>query len=330
MPDRDYYEVLGISKTATADQIKRAYRGLAKKHHPDRNPGDKSAESRFKEVQAAYEVLSDPEKRKLYDQFGRADASGPSAGWRSGPSGSRVYTWKSGGGPDIPVDDLDDLFNIFSGSAGGQGGSGSMFDQFFMQGGGRRGAAAETTAASGSDIEYPVDLTFEQAVWGTKMDLTLADQNTGDAQRISVSIPPGVADGQRIRVRGKGQPGAGRSRSGDLYIVCRIQPHRFFRRIDNDIYIELPLTLSEAALGTKVEIPTLGGRTMLTVPPGTPSGAKLRLKDQGVKPASGKPQGHQYAVVRIVPPKNPTPDQRQLLEQLRQTETESPRRGIWG
>ncbi|HPD31525.1 MAG TPA: J domain-containing protein [Phycisphaerae bacterium] len=327
MSERDYYEVLGIPRNATPDQIKRAYRSLAKKYHPDRNPGDKTAESRFKEVQAAYEVLSDPEKRKLYDQFGHAGARGPTGGWRSGPGGQRVYTWKSGGGPDIPIEDLDDLFSVFAGGSGRRKGTGrSIFEEFFKSAG-RSGGEFHEQAAAGTDVEHPVELSFEQAVQGTKLDLTLTEPRTGATQRITVKIPPGVADGQRIRLRGKGGSGGPGMPAGDLYIVCRVKPHPYFRREGNDIYLDLPLTISEAALGTRVEIPTLAGRTMLTVPPGTPSGAKLRLKGQGVRVA-GKVPGHLYAVVRIVPPKSPTPQQRELFERLRQTEQESPRVGL--
>ncbi len=327
MPERDYYEVLGIPRNATPDQVKRAYRKLAKQYHPDRNPGNKTAESRFKEVQAAYEVLSDAEKRTLYDQFGHAGARGPAGGWRSGPGGQRVHTWKSGGGPDIPIEDLDDLFSVFAGGGGRRRGTGrSIFEEFF-KGAARSGGSSGEQPASGADMEHPVDLSFEQAVHGTKLDLTLTDPRTGVAQRITVKIPAGVADGQRIRLRGKGGLGGPGMPAGDLYIICRVRPHPCFRREGNDVYLDLPLTISEAALGTRVEIPTLGGRTMLTVPPGTPSGARLRLKDQGVRAAGNKAPGHLYAVVRIVPPKSPTTEQRELLEKLRQTEQESPRTG---
>lgn len=329
MAERDYYDVLGIPRGATPDQIKRAYRKLAKQHHPDRNPGNKSAESKFKEVQAAYEVLSDTEKRKLYDQFGHSGVRGQGPGWRSGtggPGGSRVYTWKSGGGPDIPVENLDDLFSVFAGGGKRRRGAGrSIFDEFLKGAGGVDAAAGPS--GGGQDIEHAVNLTFDQAIEGTKLDLTLSDPQTGVGHRISVKIPPGVADGQRIRVRGKGGLGGPGAPAGDLYIICRVQPHPYFRREGNDVYLDLPLTVSEAALGTRVEIPTLGGRTMLTVPAGTPSGAKLRLKEQGVHPAAGKPAGHLYAVVRIVPPKSPTSQQRDLFEKLRETEQESPRTG---
>lgn len=322
MTERDPYEVLGVSRNATDTEIKRAYRKLAKQYHPDRNRGDKTAEAKFKEVQAAYDLLSDPEKRKLYDQFGHVGVSGgPGGGWRSGPgTGQRVYTWKSGGGPDIPIEDLEDLFSIFGGSFGG-GRTGSIFEHFARQAGTRH----SEQRPSAEHIEHPVNLTFDQAAHGTTVNLQLTDPHGGPPRTISVKVPPGVRDGQRIRIRR-------RSTAGDwpreLYIVCKVQPHPYFRRVDNDIYLELPLTITEAALGTKVEIPTLEGKTVLTVPPGTPSGAKLRLKDRGIKPAGNKPRGHQYAVVRIVPPKNPTPRQRELLEQLRAAGEDSPRKGL--
>jgi len=334
MPERDYYKVLGLSRTASADEVKRAYRKLAKKYHPDRNPDDKAAETRFKEVQSAYEVLSDPQKRKAYDQFGHAGPAGQ--GWRAGPAGPHVYTWKSGGGPDIPVENLEDLFQVFAGGAGiGRGRSGpSSFEELFsgMGGPGRqarrtRPGAAET--ATDRDIEHPATLTFEQAIHGTTLDLCLTPGGrTGSRETVSIKIPPGVANGQRIRVRGKGNPGRRGTPPGDLYIVCNIQPHPYFRRVGNDIYLELPLSMTEAALGTKVEIPTLAGRTVLRVPPGTPSGTKLRLKNKGVKPPGTKPQGHQYAVVRIIPPKPLSPRQKELLQELRDTGEGSPRENV--
>jgi len=329
MAQRDYYEILGVPRTASAEEIRRAHRRLAKQYHPDRNPNDKTAEARFKEIQEAYEVLSDPKKREAYDRFGHAGVgAGPSAqGWRSGPAGAHVYTWRTGNGPDIPVENLEDLFQIFAGGGRPDAGSSaaSIFEQFF----GRRGrttharsARTSTRAPRGSDIEQPVTLTFEQALHGTTVDLRL-QRPDGTSESVRVKIPRGVADGQRIRVRGKGEPGPGGA--GDLYIVCKVQPHRYFRREGNDIYLDLPLTVSEAALGTKVEIPTPYGRTVLTVPPGTPSGAKLRLKDKGVQPPGNKPPGSLYAVVKIVPPKPLTPRQEELFKALRGSGEPNPR-----
>jgi len=336
MPPRDHYEVLGVSRTASAEEIKRAYRKLAKQYHPDRNPGDKAAQTRFKEVQAAYEVLNNPKKRRAYDQFGHAGA-GPGVGdqawrtWRSGPAGQHVYTWQAGGGPDIPVENLDDLFDLFARGAGGEfhGQPRSGIFEAFFSGSRRRnrrpttGPAAEPAAGPAS--EHPVSLTFEQAIQGTTLDLRLTGSGGTEATR--VKIPPGVADGQRIRLRSKGPPARAGGLRSDVYIVCNIQPHRYFKRLGNDIYLDLPLALAEAALGTKVEIPTLAGKTVLTIPPGTPSGTKLRLKGKGVKPPGNRPQGDQYAVVRIVPPRAPTPRQRELLEQLGALEV-SPREGL--
>jgi DnaJ-class molecular chaperone len=257
---------------------------------------------------------------------------------RAGPGGQRVYTWSSQGGPggaEVPIEDLEDLFSIFGGGYGQAPGGGSPFEDFFSRGG-RRGAGArrgrpaptaEPPPAVGRDVEHEITLGFEEAIRGTQMALRISREGAG-GETVSVKIPPGVRDGQRIRVRGKGQPAVGGGPAGDLYIICRVQPHPYFRRVDNDIYLELPLNLTEAALGTKVEIPTLEGKTVLTVPPGTPSGAKLRLKNLGVKPPGGSPRGHQYAVVRIVPPKDLAPEQKGLLEQFRATGENSPRRDV--
>lgn len=327
----DYYSVLGVSRNASADEIKRAYRKLAKQYHPDRNRNDKTAESRFKEVQQAYDVLGDPQRRREYDTFGsQGPAGGPFRGSRSGPGGARVYTWGDQG-QEVGPEDLEDLFSVFSGQAAqrrGGGGVSSIFDHFFRGASGRRRPPVEDAfddeeTVQPKDIEHVVPLTFEQAVAGTTMDLNLATER--GPQVIRVKIPAGVEDGQRIRVKGKGRPGPP---PGDLYIICQVQAHKYFRRIGNDIYLELPLTLSEAALGTKVEVPTLHGRMVLTVPAGTASGAKLRFKGKGVQPPGGKPAGDQYVVIRIVPPKSLTPRQRQLLEELRDSGEESPRSGL--
>ncbi|HSW45997.1 MAG TPA: DnaJ C-terminal domain-containing protein [Phycisphaerae bacterium] len=331
MPPRDYYEILSVSRTASADEIKRAYRKLAKKYHPDRNPGKKDAETRFKEVQAAYDVLGDSDKRKAYDRFGHAGVGGADGApaWRSGPAGQHVYTWQSGGGPDIPVENLEDLFDVFARGSGGGGSrsrsQSSIFDEFFgRMGGQRRGSGSGPASAESAAAVQSVSLTFEQAIYGTTLDLHPTGQDQSETLR--VKIPPGVADGQKIRARGKASRGTP-TPAGDLYITCNIIPHKYFRRIGADIYIDLPLTLSEASLGTKVDIPTLDGKTVLTIPPGTPSGTKLRLKGKGARTPGRKERGDQYAVVRIVPPRPLSPRQKDLLEQLRATE-EPPRKNL--
>ncbi|UCD30579.1 MAG: DnaJ domain-containing protein [Planctomycetota bacterium] len=327
MAENDYYKILGVPRNATADQIKSAYRKLAKKYHPDRNPNDQNAERRFKEVQQAYDVLSDPQKRQAYDQFGPAGigAGSPFGGWRSGSSGERVYTWKSGGGPDIPFENLEDLFNIFSGGGSAPRGS-SIFEEFFTRSGSQQRAASHAQPPKNKDIESTVTLPFEQAINGTQIELSIKPAGgRGSAKTISVKIPAGVADGQRIRIRGKGQPG---TPPGDLYIVCKVKPHNYFRRMGNDIYLDLPISIREAVLGAKIEIPTLEGKTMLTVPPGTAGGTKLRLKNRGVKPAGKKSRGHQYAVIRIVPPSQPSTRQQEVMRQWAETADDSPRKDI--
>ena len=339
MAQRDFYEVLGVSRSASPEEIRRAHRKLAKQYHPDRNPDDKTAEAKFKEVQSAYEILSDPKKKQAYDRFGYAGvgAGAPGSqgrtGWRSGPAGPHVYTWRTGNGPDIPVENLEDLFQVFAGGEGANPEAGaSIFEQFFGQRsrGPRtrsRRPAERGRAQRGHDVEHPLSLSFEQAVHGTTLDvrLTLSD---GRAETVQVKIPKGVADGQRIRVRGYGEPGPRDGARGDLYIVCKVKPHRYFRREGNDIHLDLPLTVSEAALGTKVEIPTPFGRTVLTIPAGTASGSRLRLKGKGVQPPGNKPPGDFYAVVKIVPPKPLSPRQEELLKALRDSGEPSPREGL--
>lgn len=323
MPSKDYYDILGVKRKATADEIKRAYRKQAKKYHPDRNPNDKTAESRFKEVQEAYDVLGNPQKRQQYDMFGSAGPGpfGGGAGGRSGP----FQQSRGMGGQQVPIEDLEDLFQVFGGTRRRGGGRGSIFEEFFQSAGpGRRQAGPFTEEPPGAkDIEHTVTLTFEQAVHGTTLDIRLSHGRKSET--ISVKVPAGVRNGQRIRLKGKGQPGRP---PGDLYIVCSVQPHAYFRRIGDDIYLELPLSITEAALGTKVEIPTLSGHTVLKIPAGTASGSKLRLKGKGVKPAGSKPAGDQYAVIRIVPPKKLTTKQSELLENLQEISKDDPRKDI--
>ncbi|MHC4092293.1 MAG: DnaJ domain-containing protein [Planctomycetota bacterium] len=219
MGSTDYYEVLGVTRSASADEIKRAYRRLAKKYHPDRNPGDAAAEAKFKEVQAAHEVLKDPQKRAQYDRFGPAAAGD----WHTDATGQRVYTW-SGGGPQINMDDLQDLFSAF----GGMGSEpGSPFDDIFGRAGtghraGRGGRTRRASAAvRGQDVERNVNLAFEQAVRGTsiEIDVVRQDGSRHNRQTLTVQIPPGVEQGGRIRVKGKGQPGRNGGPPGDLYLV---------------------------------------------------------------------------------------------------------------
>jgi DnaJ-class molecular chaperone len=319
MDKRDYYEVLGVSRGADEADIKKAYRRLVKQHHPDVNKGNKDAEERFKEIQEAYDVISDRDKRQRYDQFGHAGVDPRFAG-AGGPQ-----AWSSADGVPIDFENLGDIFDFaFSRGGGGGRGTGSVFERFFReQGGARRAAATETVPAQ--DVEHPVTLTFDQAIRGTTLELQLSGAR--GSETISVKVPAGVHEGQRIRIKGKGN--VGRRGAGDLYVVCQIQPHAYFRRVESDIYLEAPLTIVEAALGAKIDLPTLDGVRMVTIPPGTASGARLRLAGLGVTdPKTGR-RGDQYVIIKIVPPPIPTPQQRELLDQLAATNVGTPREGLW-
>ncbi len=318
MAKRDYYDVLGISHSATEGEIKQAFRRLAKELHPDRNKGDKSLEAKFKEAQEAYGVLSDKEKRATYDQFGH---TGPEAGFGGGG-----FRPRSGGGTPVDLGDLADMFDFGSGGQGGAAGPGSIFDSIF--GGtaaGARGRPRRQPPAA-QDVETPVTLTFEQAVRGVTLDLALA-RDRATKQRIAVRIPPGVRHGQKIRVRGKGQPGGARP-DGDLYVVCNVRLHAYFERQGDDIYVTVPITITEATLGAKIDVPTLDGTRTVTIPPGTPSGAKLRLAGLGVENPKETGRCDQYAVIKIVPPKSLEPRQQEILEELQASDS-SPREGLW-
>ncbi|MDO8632277.1 MAG: DnaJ C-terminal domain-containing protein [Phycisphaerales bacterium] len=314
---RDHYEVLGVSRSASTDEVKRAYRSLAKKYHPDRNPGDPSAEGKFKEVQHAYTVLIDPKKREQYDQFGDV-AVGE---WQTRPTGEQVYQW--GGGSSVGVEDLEDLFSAFGGRGSGGRGEG-VFEQIFgnsaQRGPSRR---AGTAPRSPVDEEHPVELTFDQAVHGTTVTLDLSHGRRGH-ETIEVKIPSGIEAGQKIRVRGR-VPGRNGGPPGDLILICNVAPHPYFHRDGLDIYLDVPVSVTEAALGAKIDVPTIDGHATVTLPPGTPSGSKLRLKGRGIVRSSAAERGDQYVVVQIVPPKSLSEEQRKMYEMLRESDRQDPR-----
>ncbi|MFQ6048229.1 MAG: J domain-containing protein, partial [Phycisphaerae bacterium] len=244
-----------------------------------------------------------------------------------GRGGGGDYSW-SDSGQDFGFDfDLGDLGELFGQAVGRRGPAESIFERFFARQAGRtRRRQADQAAQPGADVQQEVSLSFEQAIAGTTLHLRL--DVGGRTETITVKIPPGVADGQRIRLRGKGQPGVGGRPPGDLYILCRVQPHRYFRRQGNDIYIDLPISITEAALGAKVTLPSLDGRATVTVPAGTASGTKLRLRGKGVADPKTGQRGDQYAVVKIVPPRELDARSRQLLRELERLTNQNPRQGL--
>lgn len=314
---RDYYEVLGVAKAATVDEIKRAYRTLAKRYHPDRNPNDAAAEQKFKEVQHAYSVLSDAKKREEYDRFGEVGVGQ----WQTKPGGQRVYQW--GSGREVREEDLEDLFSAFGGS-----GPSSIFEELFgtgrSRGGGRGRTRVRRQPERGADVEQVVDLTFEQAARGTTIALRLERGGNGRSETLDVHIPAGVEDGQKIRVRSRGGDGA--DHPGDLILVCHVGPHPYFERRGADIYLDMPISFAEAALGAKLEVPTLDGPTTVTIPAGTAGGTRLRLREKGVANKGGG-RGDQYLTIRIVPPSATDPVVRQLMQKLKEHDRSDPRAG---
>jgi DnaJ-class molecular chaperone len=287
MAEKDYYDILGVKKTATADEIKKAYRGLAKKFHPDKNKGNKDAENKFKEMSEAYAVLSDQEKREQYDRLGKE-------AFRSGGGGNPFQ-----GGAN-PFGAGFDFSQFTSGgartrtgrrTAGGAGGFTDIFSDLFGGGGFEQGPAR------GPDLEAELTIDFRDAILGTTMDLTL------NGNRVKVKIPEGMSDGQRIRLRGKGSPGAGGGPAGDLNVLIHIRPHPLFERRGDDIYIDLPIKVGEAIRGGEVEVPTIHGPVRARIPAGTQGGQTFRIRGKGVKKKGGTHGDHYYRV-EITAPKS--------------------------
>lgn len=308
---KDFYETLGVSKSASADEIKKSYRKLSRQYHPDVKPGDKAAEAKFKEVQQAYDVLGDVDKRKKYDQFGSA------AFEQGGPGG---FNWQGGGGPGGGVQfDFSDLFgsggidlgNIFGGGAFGRGGP---------KGRGR--------SRKGQDVQANIQVPFLVAVQGGEHAVTMT---IGDrSERLNVKIPAGVDNGSVIRLAGQGQPGAGSGPAGDLLVTIQVAPHPYFRREANNILVDIPVTITEATLGAKVDVPTLSeGIVSMSIPAGSASGMKLRLRGKGVIDLKTKERGDQFAVLKIVTPKQLDEASQELLRNFEARNPQNPRSGLW-
>lgn len=317
MAKYEYYETLGVPRTASADEIRKAHKKLSRKYHPDINK-EAGASDKFKQVQEAFDVLGDKEKRQQYDQFGTTFPGGFPGG---GPHG-QPFPWAGarGGGGGQPVD----LENIFGGQVDLESLLGGAFGGSF--GGGAK--AAKRRARNGENFETEVEIPFQYAVDGGKYELTL--QRDGKPERLSIKIPAGVDTGSVVRLSGQGHPGEKGAAPGDLLVRIRVAPHPWFRREGKDITVEVPVTVTEAALGAKVEVPTISeGNVMLTIPPGTSSGAKLRLRGKGVIDINTKDRGDQFVVVRIVAPQNLSDRAKTLLKELAEAAPQSPRAGLW-
>lgn len=315
MSHRDFYKILNVSNSASDDEIKRAYRILAKKYHPDRNPDDPKAEEQFKEVQQAYDALRDPKNRAQYDQYGEVGVGQ----WATNPSGKKVYKW-GGSGSTVGIDDLEDLFSAFG--SGSQ--RSSIFDDILGGAFGGQRVRHAVAPQRGQDQQQSIELTFEQAIRGTTLTLQLKMGQNGPPETIEVKIPPGVSQGQKIRIAGR-VPGFRGGPAGDLYLICSIKQHAYFTREGMDLYIDVPVSITEAVLGGKIEVPTLDGKVTMTLPPGTLSGTRLRLKGKGVQKKGNAQGGDLFVVVKIVPPDELTDEQRKLFEQLMISDLSDPR-----
>lgn len=388
MATENYYETLGVGKKASAEDIRKAYKKLARKFHPDLNPGDKVAEDRFKKLQEAYNILSDAKKREIYDQYGFYSDNIPSGG----AGGARTS-------PGMDFNGFD--FGDFAGAAGATGGPGGfgsqgggagfrdLFEQFF-RGQGTEGRPRGPVPQTGSDLEYALDIDFWQAIRGTQVKLTISRQeqcatcggsgaaggaetvcpqchgsgtveqsagamrfrmacsrcggtgrlrNTcpvcrGDGRvvrqdTVEVRIPPGARTGSRLRIAGKGNAGSAGAPAGDLYITTRVRPHPVFHRDGEDIHVQLPVSVSEAGLGARIEVPTIDGKATLRIPPGTQNGQKLRMREKGVLNAKSGTRGDQIVEIVLRAPDIRDEQVRDLLRKLGEADPQDPRQELW-
>ena len=381
-PKHDYYETLGVARKASVDEIRKAYRKLARKHHPDLNPGDKSAEERFKSVQEAHDVLSDPKKRQMYDQYGFYSENAYPG---TGPGGA-------GRGPQPGMDFGGFDFSDFTSGGAGRhtetgGGFRDIFSQFF---GGRAAAPQQAEPEKGGDLEYVMDIDFWQAIKGMQARLNITRyevcgtcrgtgstgagevtcpqcKGTGNVtqmagamkfnltcprcggsgrlrnvcptcggdgrvtldESVEVRIPPGARNGSRLRVPGKGNAGTMGAPPGDLYITTKVEEHPFFHREGDNIEIKVPVAVWEAALGSKIEVPTIDGRTLLKIPQGTNNGQRFRLREKGVLNSRTNQRGDQIVEVAIEAPEPRDERTKELLREMARLHPEDPRAAMW-
>ena len=318
---KDYYKVLGVGRNASEEEIQKAYRDLARKYHPDLNPDDKTAKQKFQEVQSAYDVLSDQQKREMYDRYG---SSFETMGGGTGQGGP----WPGGPGGGFSFEDVDfsQFFGERFGAGGGTAGGGfeDIFSQF-SQAGTRPRKPRSGGRRRGSDLRHDITVPFATAILGGEVQLAVA-RPTGQTETISVKIPAGIEEGKKIRLRGQGEPAPRGGPAGDLLLTVNVAPHPCFRRNGRHLHVSLPVTLAEAALGAKVDIPTPKGTVTVKVPPCTSGGAKLRVKAHGV-PAKDGP-GDLIAEVQIVMPKQIDDETRATFERLAERGTENARANL--
>lgn len=334
MDYKDYYKIMGVDKKATAKEIKAAYRKLARQHHPDVNPGNKQAEARFKEINEAYEVLGDDEKRKKYDELGSHWKEYEQWQKSGGAAGGQPFDWsrygfagggQPGGGVHYQTMTEEDLQNLFGG--GGESPFSSFFYTFFggdQPGAGPGGGGRYRTGGRshrGQDFEEAIEITLEEAYSGTTRMFQMAD-GRGKARRIEAKIPAGVQEGSKVRLAGQGSPGMGGGPAGDLYLVVHILPHQVFERQGDDLHSKLRVPLTTAVLGGEVTVPNLNGRVVLKIPAETQNGRVFRLKGKGmprlVDPRLNQPEQHGdlFAEVSVVLPDKLTDKERKLFEEL--------------
>jgi len=386
---QDYYKTLGVERGASEEDIRKAYRKHARKYHPDLNPGDKAAEERFKQLQEAYDILGDQEKRKMYDQYGFYSPNGMPGGAPGGGGGGASQ------GPHVDFEGFnwEDFVNAQQGgtrgqTAGGGGGFRDIFSQFF--GGGRRGETRQQQPEKGADLEYGLTVDFWQAIKGTQVRLNINRQETcevchgtgssggtnevcpecngsgqvtqmagamrfnltcprchgsgrltnvcpnchGDghimrSEVVEVRIPAGVQSGSRLRVAGKGNAGTMGAPAGDLFITVNVERHSFFERSGDNIEIQVPVTVAEAGLGAKIEVPTVDGRAMLKIPQGTQNGQKFRMREKGVFNSRKNLRGDQIVEVILKAPDIHNERTKELLRELSQVEHQDPRAELW-
>jgi len=315
----DYYETLGVARNASQADIQKAYRNLARKYHPDLNPDDKSAKEKFQTVQRAFDVLNDPSKREMYDRYGSSFESMGAGGPQPGRG------WSPQGSPEVGDIDFAQFFGERFGADPG-GGFADIFKQFGRGGSAGGGRRRKSAAQTGEDVTQEFTIPFTTAVTGGKVQISV-QRPSGKVDTLDVKIPAGIADGAKIRLRGQGNEGAHGGKPGDILLTIRIAPHAYYRRRDNDLTVRVPVTLAEAALGAKVDVPTPTGTVSVRIPAGTSSGKKLRLKGKGITPKTGEP-GDLFVEVLIVLPEQLADETLTAIRNHEQDKPADPRREL--